>query len=257
MLITLSPAKTLDFDSNSPVQESTTPDFIHESQILIKEAKKLQPDEVSSLMGISERLGVLNWERFQTWEYPFPVGRSKQAAFAFKGDVYTGFEAEKLSAKGLEFAQKHIRILSGLYGVLKPLDQILPYRLEMGTRFENERGKNLYEFWGERLTENLNVELANDPVPVLINLASNEYFKVIKPKKLKARIITPVFKDLKNGQYKIISFYAKKARGLMAAFLCENQILNIEDIKSFETAGYNFNADLSHEDNWIFTRDHS
>jgi cytoplasmic iron level regulating protein YaaA (DUF328/UPF0246 family) len=255
MLITLSPAKTLDFDSMPPVQETTEPDFIKESKVLIKEAKNLQPDEISSLMGISEKLGVLNWERFQTWKYPFPEGKAKQAVFAFKGDVYTGLEAEKLSAEGLAYAQQHIRILSGLYGILRPLDRILPYRLEMGTGFKNERGKNLYEFWGDRLTDKLNNELKDDDAPVLVNLASNEYFKAVKTKKLKARIITPVFKDLKNGQYKIISFYAKKARGLMAAYISENQIDEPEMIKAFDTAGYVFNPDLSQEDTWVFTRD--
>ncbi len=267
MLITVSPAKTLDFDTQSPVKTSTEFDFHQESQTLISQLKHLEPDEIASLMGISEKLGLLNWERFQTWEYPFPAGKAKQAVFAFKGDVYTGLEAETLSPEGLHFAQQHLRILSGLYGLLRPLDLILPYRLEMGTKFKNEMGANLYRFWGDKITDKLNETFQNialersdecneeDEKSVLINLASNEYFKVVNKKKLNARIITPVFKDLKNGQYKIISFYAKKARGLMTAFICENQLTEPELIKDFDTAGYAYNAGLSDENTWVFTRD--
>jgi cytoplasmic iron level regulating protein YaaA (DUF328/UPF0246 family) len=205
------------------------------------------------LMSISPKLGELNANRFQTWQLPFTPGNAKQALLAFKGDVYTGLDADTFSESDFAFSQKHLRILSGLYGVLKPLDLIQPYRLEMGTKLGNARGPNLYHFWDNKLTESLDKELESDD-NVLINLASNEYFKSVKVKSLKARMITPVFKDMKNGQYKMISFYAKKARGLMSAYIIKNKLEEVESLKGFDSEGYCFNPDMSKGDEWVFTR---
>jgi cytoplasmic iron level regulating protein YaaA (DUF328/UPF0246 family) len=255
MLILISPAKTLDFETPAVTKTATQPVFLNESQLLINDLQKLTPGKVSSLMGISEKLGNLNFERFMEWHTPFTPKNAKQAAMAFKGDVYTGLEAEKLSADELKFAQQHLRILSGLYGVLRPLDLIQPYRLEMGTKFANARGKDLYEFWGDRITTELNGQLKKLKSNVVVNLASNEYFKAVNPKALNARLVTPVFKDLKNGNYKIISFYAKKARGLMSAWIIKKGISDPKDLKKFNVAGYRYNAELSKPNAPVFTRD--
>jgi len=199
-------------------------------------------------------LGSLNFGRYQDWQPSFTTDNAKQALLAFKGDVYTGLQAEEMSEDDLQWAQNHLRILSGLYGLLRPLDLMQPYRLEMGTKFANAGGKNLYEFWGEKITEGLNAELAKQPTPVLINLASNEYFKAVKPKVLNAEIITPVFKDWKNDKYKIISFFAKKARGLMSQYIIKNRIEDAEQIKQFALAGYQYNEAMSSAKEWVFTR---
>lgn len=212
MLTVISPAKTLDFDTPAHTDTFTDPRFLAQSQQLIAQLKKLSTQEIAGLMKISDKLAGLNMARFQQWETPFTVKNAKQAVLAFKGDVYTGLDAETLDQPGLDFAQQHLRILSGLYGVLRPLDLMQPYRLEMGTPFQNEAGKDLYSFWGDTLRESLQSEAALQD-GILINLASNEYFKAINAKKLDATIITPVFKDWKNGQYKMISFYAKKRGG--------------------------------------------
>lgn len=253
MIIVISPAKTLDFDSAPVTNKHSTPRFLDDSCELVEQLKQLEPHDISGLMSISPKLGELNANRFQTWQIPFNPDNAKQAVLAFKGDVYTGLEAETFSDDDFEFAQRHLRILSGLYGVLKPLDLIQPYRLEMGTKFKNTRGPNLYHFWGNQLTESLHGELSEDD-GVLINLASNEYFKSVKAKALKARMITPVFKDMKNGQYKMISFYAKKARGLMSAYIIRNQLTEVEALKGFDLEGYGYNAELSKGDEWVFTR---
>jgi len=255
MLILISPAKTLDFDTPVAAKTATQPVFLDQSQLLINDLQQLTPAKVSSLMGISEKLGNLNFERFMEWHTPFTTKNAKQAAMAFKGDVYTGLEAENFSATELKFAQQHLRILSGLYGVLRPMDLIQPYRLEMGTKFANARGKHLYEFWGDRITSELNGQLQKLKSDVVVNLASNEYFKAVNKKALDATIVTPVFKDLKNRNYKIISFYAKKARGLMSAWIIQQGLTDPQQLKTFKVAGYRYNADLSAPEAPVFTRD--
>ena len=254
MLMIISPAKTLDYESPLATQNHTQPDFLDDACELIDQLKELEPHQVSNLMSISDKLGQLNAERFRNWHTPFTLDNARQAVLAFKGDVYTGLDAESFSEEDFEFAQKHLRILSGLYGLLRPLDLMQPYRLEMGTRFENHRGKDLYAFWGNRLTEALNGLLADDD-QVLVNLASNEYFKSVQKKHLDARLITPQFKDWKNGQYKMISFYAKKARGLMCRYAIQNRITDAEDLKGFDLEGYYFSSEHSDNNNWVFLRD--
>ena len=255
MLILISPAKTLDFETPPPIADFTQPDFLKQSRQLITELRALSPQAIASLMSISDKLGVLNYDRFARWKTPFKPGNAKQAIYAFQGDVYTGMQAENFSAGEINFAQQHLRILSGLYGLLRPLDLIQAYRLEMGTGFANSGGKNLYEFWGDSITKAINKQLRQLGSPVLINLASQEYFGAVKPRLLKANIITPIFKDRKNGDYKIISFFAKKARGMMSAYIIKHQITEPEAIKQFDTAGYAFNPTLSHQTDWVFTRE--
>lgn len=255
MLTVISPAKTLDFDTPSHTDKYTEPRFLTQSQLLIDQLKKLSSQEIAGLMKISDKLAGLNMARFQQWETPFTEKNAKQAILAFKGDVYTGLNAETLNENGLAFAQQHLRILSGLYGVLRPLDLIQPYRLEMGTPFQNDAGRDLYSFWGEKLQESLQAEPALSD-GVLINLASNEYFKAVNAKKLNATIITPVFKDWKNGQYKMISFYAKKARGLMSRYIIDQQINSPEKLKQFDLDGYRYSDEMSQKNDWVFIRDH-
>ncbi|HCP19816.1 peroxide stress protein YaaA [Marinobacter nauticus] len=254
MLMIISPAKTLDYESPLATETHTQPDFLDDACELIDQLKELEPHQVSNLMSISDKLGQLNAERFQTWHTPFTPDNARQAVLAFKGDVYTGLDAESFSSEDFSFAQKHLRILSGLYGLLKPLDLMQPYRLEMGTRFENTRGKDLYAFWGSKITDALNQLLASDD-KVLVNLASNEYFKSVQKKHLDARLVTPQFKDWKNGQYKMISFYAKKARGLMCRYAIQNRITQADDLKGFNLDGYYFSEDQSDNNNWVFLRD--
>lgn len=256
MKLVISPAKTLDFESAPVTQTYSDPSFLENSQLLVDELKELSQADVATLMKLSDKLAALNVARFGSWETPFTPENAKQAILAFKGDVYTGLDAESFSEEDFSFAQNHLRILSGLYGLLKPLDLIQPYRLEMGTKFANSRGKNLYEFWDMQLTDALNNEFAEEKEPVLINLASNEYFKAVKTKNLQAEVITPVFKDWKNGQYKMISFYAKKARGLMAAYIIQNQLSDPEQLKNFDTEGYYFSEEQSKGNEWVFLRDH-
>jgi cytoplasmic iron level regulating protein YaaA (DUF328/UPF0246 family) len=255
MLTLISPAKTLDFETPWKLKNISQPEFLHDSQLLIDQLRKLPAAKIGELMSISEKLAILNVGRFLNWHLPFTNENAKPAILAFRGDVYTGLEADSFSTKDFNFAQKHLRILSGLYGVLRPLDLIQAYRLEMGTGFQNSRGKNLYEFWGDKVTENLNAELSFLKKPVLVNLASNEYWSVVKPAKLQAEIITPIFKDQKTGQYKIISFFAKKARGMMSAFMIKNQINKVNDLKEFNADGYQFNAKMSKGNEWVFTRE--
>tara|TARA_B100000123_G_C25657930_1_gene396287 strand:- start:86 stop:853 length:768 start_codon:yes stop_codon:yes gene_type:complete len=255
MLVTIiSPAKKLDY---SPVEkniDSTIPSLLEHSNELIKDLKSLNPQEVSSLMSLSDKLGALNYERFQEWKTPFTKSNSKQAILAFKGDVYQGLDAESLSETELIWAQKHVRILSGLYGILKPMDLMQPYRLEMGTKFATKRGQNLYDFWNSIITEELNKNFSSDNTN-LLNLASNEYFKSINVSELKANVISPVFMDKKNGKYKIISFFAKKARGLMTRYVIKNRIEDITDIQNFEEGGYFFNEAMSEDNKPVFCRD--
>lgn len=254
MLMIISPAKTLDYESPLATETHTQPDFLDDACELIDQLKELEPHQICNLMDISDKLGQLNAERFQNWHTPFTPDNARQAVLAFKGDVYTGLDAESFSEDDFQFAQKHLRILSGLYGLLKPLDLMQPYRLEMGTKFENTRGKDLYAFWGSKITKALNQQLAEDD-QVLVNLASNEYFKSVKKRELDARLITPQFKDWKNGKYKMISFYAKKARGLMCRYAIQNQINKAEDLKGFNLDGYYFSEDQSDNNNWVFLRD--
>ncbi|BDZ74720.1 MULTISPECIES: peroxide stress protein YaaA [Methylophaga] len=253
MLTVISPAKTLDFDTPPTTQKHSQPRFLSHSQELIDTLRQMSTADIASLMKLSDKLAGLNVARYETWQTPFSLDNAKQAVLAFQGDVYTGLDAETLDEKQLTFAQKHLRILSGLYGVLKPLDLIQPYRLEMGTKLDNAKGKDLYAFWGSDIRQSLQAEDAMQD-EVLINLASNEYFKAVEAKKLKARIITPVFKDWKNGQYKMISFYAKKARGMMSRYIIEHELQDPYRIKDFDTDGYRFSADMSKKDEWVFIR---
>ena len=255
MLMVISPAKKLDVDTPSPIKKKTQPLLLDDAQALIDELQHLAPQDISALMGISDKLGTLNYDRYQQWQPPFTLDNAKQAVFAFKGDVYVGLDAEALTADDLTFAQQHLRILSGLYGVLRPLDLMQAYRLEMGTRFQNARGKDLYAFWGDKITQDLNKQLKKTKGETLINLASNEYFKSVDLNALNAEVITPVFKDEKNGQYKIISFYAKKARGLMAAYAIKKQVTDPKQLKKFNVAGYRYSADMSKGNEWVFIRD--
>ena len=250
MHLLISPAKTLDMDKITGVQKNTLPTFLDESALLIKDLKKLRSTDIQKLMNVSPKIAELNAERFSAWSLPFNKENAKAAIFAFKGDVYTGLDAESMSNEDINFAQGHISILSGLYGLLRPLDLMQAYRLEMGTKFKNQSGKNLYEFWGNKITDELNEREQK----CIINLASNEYFKAVNKKHLKADIITPIFKDEKNGTLKIISFYAKKARGLMSRFIINNRIKNHEEIKKFNLEGYAFMKNLSNDKEWVFTR---
>jgi cytoplasmic iron level regulating protein YaaA (DUF328/UPF0246 family) len=245
MLIILSPAKSLDYQTPVKLKKHTLPQFVPESAKLIADLKILSPQQLAKLMGLSDQLAALNVGRYREWSSKFTAENSKQAIFAFAGDVYDGLDASTLNAKDLDFAQDHVRILSGLYGVLKPFDLMQPYRLEMGTAFKNVRGKNLYEFWGERITKELKKSLASQKNPFLLNLASEEYFKVLQAADFDCPIISPVFKDAKAGQYKIISFYAKRARGLMTRFVVENRLTDAADLKQFNLAGYRYNAAAS------------
>ncbi|MFT6155014.1 MAG: cytoplasmic iron level regulating protein YaaA (DUF328/UPF0246 family) [Crocinitomicaceae bacterium] len=252
MLMVVSPAKTLDYETELPIHEFTQPEMLEESQQLIDQLKKLTPTDVASLMKLSDKLADLNVNRFAHWKRPFNADNARPAIYAFKGDVYTGLDAYSFTKKEMEFAQKHLRMLSGLYGLLKPLDLMQPYRLEMGTKFSNNKGTNLYEFWGNTITDKLNENLKKNEV--ILNLASNEYFKSVKIKSLKGEVITPVFKDQKSGQYKIISFYAKKARGMMAQYVIKNKINDVETIKQFDVAGYRFSEVQSKGNDWVFLR---
>ena len=254
MLIVISPAKTLDYESPLPTEQFTQPELLEEAQSLIYTMRNYSPEDIGQLMGVSEKIAQLNFERFGDWQPPFTPDNARQALLAFKGDVYEGINAYDLSEDDLLYAQDHLRMLSGLYGLLKPLDLMQPYRLEMGTKVDNDRGKNLYEFWGNIITDKLNEALESQGDEVLVNLASNEYFKSVKKKALKARIITPASKDWKNGQYKMISFYAKRARGMMSRYIIENRLTNPEDLKKFDVAGYAFDPELSGKDDWVFTR---
>lgn len=257
MQIIISPAKSLDFETSIEHQiDSTNYRFIDEPQKLASKLQSFSSGELSSLMKISPKLADLNYNRYKHWHYPFNTTNGKQAMFAFKGDVYTGLDAYSLNNEGIKTAQSILRILSGLYGLLRPLDLILPYRLEMGIPLNLGETKNLYEFWGNKITQLLNKDIKENNHKVLINLASNEYFKSIQKKSIIVPIITPAFKDFKNGEYKMISFFAKKARGLMTRFIIQNNIQNPEDIKAFDLDGYYYNNQLSTNQTPVFTRDH-
>ena len=252
MLIVLSPAKSLDLESPPTTQERSTPRFIDDAAELIRVLKPKSPAEIGALMAISDQLSVLNVTRYADW-HPDHDG-ARQAIMSFDGDVYTGLAARTLDARSLGYVRDRVRILSGLYGVLRPLDAMHPYRLEMGTRLANPRGKDLYAFWGERVTAALNADLKEAGAPVLVNLASEEYFKSVKPKLLDAPVITPVFEDWKNGKYKIISFFAKRARGMMARHAAEQGITDVERLKDFDVDGYAYDESVSTDKAWVFRR---
>lgn len=254
MLIVLSPAKSLDYKTPAKVKAPTLPEFVSESAKLIADLKKLSPQEVANLMGLSDQLAALNVGRYRDWSKKFTEENSKPAIYAFDGDVYDGFDVKTLDAKAIAFAQDHIRILSGLYGALRPLDLMQPYRLEMGTSFKNARGKDLYAFWGERVTDSLKQVLEQQKKPVLLNLASEEYFKVLQAKNLDCPVISPIFQDGKDGKYKIISFYAKRARGLMARYVVENRITDAADLKGFNLDGYKYVPSESKPEKPLFRR---
>lgn len=256
MITILSPAKKLDYDNPAPVKHCTTPDYLDYSQQLINELQKKSVDDIAGMMKLSKNLANLNKERYMEWHKPASPDEpdSKQAAFAFKGDVYQGWNPQELDEETLLFAQNHVRILSGLYGILRPLDLMKPYRLEMGTKFGINGKKNLYEYWQDTITEGINALLESSKKPYLINLASNEYYKAIDTSRLQAEVITPVFKDNKNGHYRVISFFAKKTRGMMTRFIAENRIDTPEKLKFFEADGYYYNDELSEGKNIVFTR---
>jgi cytoplasmic iron level regulating protein YaaA (DUF328/UPF0246 family) len=259
MQIVISPAKTLDFETPPNTATHSQAQFLDKSQLLIDNLAKKSVQDIAVLMKLSDKLAALNVARFGSWELPFSLDNAKQAVLAFKGDVYTGLDAQTLNEEDLAFAQQHLRILSGLYGLLQPLDLIQPYRLEMGTKLKQRSKDNLYQFWGSTLTQQLNANSAtqekNGQSAVLVNLASNEYFKAVQPKDLKARLITPIFKDQKNGQYKIISFFAKKARGMMVRYIIDKRITDAEQLKEFNYAGYYYNAEQSTANDWVFLRE--
>ena len=254
MLTVISPAKTLDFDTPTVTDTFTQPVHLTQSRKLVRRMRQLSGQELEKLMHVSGNIADLNQQRFKKWKTPFKPENARQAIFAFKGDVYIGLDAYGMTAQNVDFAQDHLRILSGLYGLLRPLDLMQPYRLEMGTRIDTDMGNNLYQFWDGRITKTLNQELNQSGSNSLINLASNEYFKSIKAKLLKADVITPVFKDYNKGSYQVIGFFAKKARGLMTRYLIDNEIDNPADLKDFSAEGYAFNKTMSNSHEWVFTR---
>ena len=255
MLIVISPAKTLDYDSAPVTDAHSMPDFVPQSAALVDRMRELTPPDIEALMGISQKLADLNFGRFLSWSETPTTENAKQALLAFKGDVYTGLDAETFSEDDFRYAQDHLRILSGLYGLLKPLDLMQPYRLEMGTRLSNSKGKDLYEFWGDQIVEAINQQMLSLGSNTLVNLASNEYFKSVNQAKLDGQIITPVFKDFKSGKYKIVSFYAKKARGLMSAWILKNRVESTEKLVDFDVAGYYYSEKDSSESELVFLRE--
>lgn len=254
MMIILSPAKTFASQTPQGPGEHSQALFIEQAQTLIERLRELSPSELASLMKISDKLAVLNVTRYAEWAQPFTPENARQAVLAFDGDVYAGLDATTLSAEDLQFAQQHLRILSGLYGVLRPLDLMQAYRLEMGTRLANPSGKDLYAFWGERITEALNSAVSEAAAPVLLNLASEEYFKAVKPKKLAVPVIQPVFQDWGSGKFRVVSFFAKRARGLMARFAIINRLTEPAGLKDFAIAGYGYAEDASSDSVWVFRR---
>tara|TARA_B100000676_G_C18057389_1_gene835407 strand:+ start:920 stop:1690 length:771 start_codon:yes stop_codon:yes gene_type:complete len=254
MLALVSPAKKLDFtETISPIIFSQ-PVFLERSAILVEQAKKLSQSELARLMKLSDKLTDLNYHRFRAFSPPFTLSNAKQAVLAFRGDTYVGLDATSLSEDDLVYAQDHLRILSGLYGILRPLDLIQPYRLEMGSRLPNPEGNDLYEFWGDDIAHAIDTSLETHKEPVVINLASNEYFKAARSNVINKRVITPVFKEVKNGISKVLGIFAKRARGSMARYIIRNRIEDPENLKKFTSDGYAYQEDMSSEDTWIFTR---
>jgi cytoplasmic iron level regulating protein YaaA (DUF328/UPF0246 family) len=254
MLITLSPSKGQDFVAAPLSKKYSKPADLKESELLVNELRKINSKQLQEMMAISENIAKLNVERYKSFSTPFTTKNAKQAVFAFKGDVYSGLDLENFTEDDYVYAQDHLRILSGLYGCLRPLDLIQPYRLEMKTRLKNDRGENLYQFWGDRITESLNKELKKQKEPVLVNLASNEYFKSVKPKLLEGRLLNINFKETKDGKTRVVAVFAKRARGLMTDYIIRHRIEKPEDIKKFKMAGYKFNQQLSDDKQWTFER---
>ena len=254
MLFLLSPAKSLDYDTPAGDVPHTQPQFVAQATELIDILRQKSPQDIAELIGLSDALSGLNVARYQAWRPTFTAKNAKQAVLAFNGDVYGGLDAKTLSAKALAWAQDHVCILSGLYGVLRPLDYMQPYRLEMGTPLANARGRNLYAFWGAQIAEHLNTRLQTDHSPVVVNLASAEYFKAVDLKVLKARVVDCVFEEYKGGKYKIVSFYAKRARGLMARFAATHALKKPEQLKAFDAEGYAFDAGASTPERLVFRR---
>ena len=255
MLTVISPAKSLDYDTPTGTDEYTVPTQLTQSRKLIKKLKTLSTEDISQLMKVSDNIAELNQQRYRAWKTPFKPDNARQAIFAFKGDVYLGFDAYSMTKANIKFAQAHLRILSGLYGLLRPLDLMQPYRLEMGTRLATDTGSNLYQFWGDRITQLLSAELEASSAPALINLASIEYFKSVQVPRLAAEVITPQFKEYREGKLRIIQFFAKRARGTMARFIVDEQLTEPAGLKDFNRDGYTFDPKLSDQHNWIFTRE--
>jgi len=254
MLVTLSPSKGQDFEEPALSKKYSKPADLKDSELLIKELRKIKSKQLQEMMDISENIAELNVDRYKTFKTPFTTKNAKQAIFAFKGDVYSGLELSSFDEDDYAYAQDHLRILSGLYGCLRPLDLIQPYRLEMKTRLKNERGDNLYQFWDDRITRSINKELKKQKEAVLVNLASNEYFKSVKPKLLEGRLLNINFKETKNGKTRVVAIFAKRARGMMADYIIRNRVENPEDLKRFRLGGYKFNKDLSDDKQWTFER---
>ena len=254
MLIVVSPAKTLDYETPLPISKTSQPVFMKRSAVLVDMLRDFTPKKLGKLMSISDKLAELNVNRYEAWEPKATKKNARQALFAFKGDVYQGIDAYKLKEADILFAQEHLRMLSGLYGILRPLDLMQPYRLEMGTRLDGDHGNNLYDFWGPEITKALNKQLKKIGSDVLLNLASNEYYKSVIPSSLNARVISPVFKDMKNGKYKLISFFAKKARGTMSGWIVRKKVTDPRKLVKFAEDGYRYSAEESTEDKPVFLR---
>lgn len=254
MLIVLSPSKTLDPDAPVDADACTQPTHLPESRRLVRRLRELSAQDLAGLMRISAKLAELNFERYRQWRTPFTPGNARPAALTFKGDVYAGLGADDFSADDLDYAQDHLRILSGLYGLLRPLDLIQPYRLEMGTRLANPRGANLYEFWGGRISADLRRTLAGQERPTLVNLASQEYYRAVRPRELDAPVVTPVFKERRNGGCRVIGLFAKKARGMMARYAVKRRLERAEQLLDFAEGGYRHAPELSSAAEWVFVR---
>lgn len=254
MLIVLSPAKTLDFDIQPQAEVFTQPQFLEQAAELVENLKQYTPPQLQKVMKINAKLAELNVQRYADWHMPFNSGNAKPAVLVFKGEVYNGLKADTFSADDLQYSQNHLRILSGLYGVLRPLDLMQPYRLEMGIKLKTKKGIDLYKYWGDQITEDINHTLKETGQKYLINLASDEYFSAINQQKLDAEVVTPVFKDFKNGVYKFMTVYGKKARGMMARYIIANRIADVEHIKLFDEEGYYFNHQMSEGKTLVFTR---
>jgi len=254
MLILIPPAKTIDFDIPARDIQTTQPEFLEEAQFLADRLRKYSPSRLQKLMNINHKLADLNAKRYLDWHQPFAETNAKPAVLVFKGEVFTGLKADEFDIQELGFSQEHLRILSGLYGILRPLDLMQPYRLEMGTKLKTRRGKDLYGFWGSKITNAINRTLKDSGQGILVNLASTEYFKSIDASKINAEIFTPTFKDYSNGQYKFLTAYGKRARGIMARFIIKNRIKDVEQLKLFEDDGYYYNDKLSEGNKWVFTR---
>ncbi|MDB4409276.1 peroxide stress protein YaaA [Gammaproteobacteria bacterium] len=254
MIITLSPSKGQDFETPALTKKYSRPADLKASELLIKELRKIKSDRLQELMDVSRNIAELNVGRYKSFKTPFTPKNARQALLAFKGDVYAGIDVEHFDAEDFDYAQDHLRILSGLYGCLRPLDLIQPYRLEMKTKLQNPRGENLYQFWGEQITNRLNKALKKQQQPILVNLASNEYFKSVKPQLLQGELLTINFKETKNGKTRVVAIFAKRARGMMADYIIRNRIEEPAGIKKFRKGGYRFSKDLSDERQWTFER---